>query len=77
VPKEHNDDKERELERQRITIDRAREQGAGEAEEGIDPVVPSYTDPGGVSDLGVDEPVVPKDRQGKPSPNAPGRTSSP
>ncbi len=70
-----NDEKERMRERQRTMIDDARRQGTGEAEEGIDPVVPSYTNPGGVSDLGVDEPVVPKDRQGKPSETSSGEAS--
>jgi hypothetical protein len=69
------DEKERARERQRTTIDDARQQGTGEVEDGIDPVVPSYTDPGGVSDLGADEPVVPKDRQGKPSETSPGQSS--
>jgi hypothetical protein len=49
--------------RERTTIDEARKQGIGTPEEGIEPTVPSYTDPGGVSDLGVDEPVVPKGKQ--------------
>jgi hypothetical protein len=49
--------------RERTTIDEARQQGIGTPEEGMEPTVPSYTDPGGVSDLGVDEPVVPKSRQ--------------
>jgi hypothetical protein len=54
--------------RERTTIDDAREQGIGEAEEGIDLAVPSFADDGGTSDLGVDEPVVPKPLRGAPSP---------
>lgn len=53
--------------RERTTIDEAREQGLGEAEEGVEPTVPTYTDSGGVSDLGVDEPVVPGPLRGDPS----------
>ena len=56
--------------RERTTIDEAREQGIGEPEEGIEPTVPSYTDPGGVSDLGVDEPVVPGPLQGDAPPDS-------
>ena len=55
--------------RSRITIDEAGKQGIGEPEEGIELPVPSYTDPGGVSDLGVDEPVVPIPLQGDPPPD--------
>lgn len=51
-------------ERERTTIDEAREEGIGKPREGTEPVVPSYTDTGDVSDLGVEEPVVPKDKQG-------------
>lgn len=61
-------------ERERTTIEEAREQGAGVPESGRDPAVPSYTDPGGVSDLGVDEPVVPRGERGrkpKPAPKGP------
>jgi hypothetical protein len=55
--------------RERTTIDEARGQGIGEPEEGIDPAVPSYTDRGDVSDLGVDEPVVPRTLKGAPPPD--------
>lgn len=49
---------------QRTTIDEARDEGIGEPEDGLEPTVPSYTDTGDVSDLGVDEPVVPRHLQG-------------
>ncbi|HEV2127927.1 MAG TPA: hypothetical protein VGR22_04840 [Thermomicrobiales bacterium] len=63
------DDKERVQKRERTTIDEARAEGIGEPEEGIEPAVPTYTDRGDVSDLGVDEPVVPRDERGeKPEP---------
>lgn len=68
-----NDD-ERIEERERTTIEEAREQGTGDQEAGRDPAVPSYTDPGGVSDLGVDEPVVPREERGRkplPAPRGP------
>ena len=52
--------------RSRTTIEEAGKQGIGEPEEGIELPVPTYTDPGGVSDLGVDEPVVPRPLQGNP-----------
>jgi hypothetical protein len=55
-------------ERERTTIDEAREQGTGEANDGVELTVPSYADDGGTSDLGVDEPVVPKPLRGEPSP---------
>jgi hypothetical protein len=51
-------------ERERTTIDEAREEGIGEPEEGVDLPMPSYTESGGVSDLGVDEPVVPHPLRG-------------
>ena len=38
---------------------------ASDDDAGVSLSVPSYADPGGVSDLGVDEPVVPKDVQGE------------
>lgn len=66
VPQEKREDIQK---RERTTVDEAREQGIGEPEEGIDPAVPSYTDRGGVSDLGVDEPVVPKPLRGAPPPD--------
>lgn len=53
--------------RSRTTIDEAGKQGIGEPEEGVELPVPSYTDSGGVSDLGVDEPVVPIPLRGNPS----------
>ena len=52
--------------RSRTTIEEAGKQGIGEPEEGVELPVPTYTDPGGVSDLGVDEPVVPRPLQGNP-----------
>lgn len=55
-------------ETQRTTIDEAREEGIGKPEEGLEPTVPSYTDTGDVSDLGVEEPVVPRRLQGEPPP---------
>ncbi len=55
--------------RSRTTIEEAGKQGIGEPEEGIELPMPSYTDPGGVSDLGVDEPVVPRPLQGHPAPD--------
>ena len=55
--------------RERTTIDEAREQGIGEAPDGVELSVPSYADDGGTSDLGVDEPVVPKPLRGEPSPH--------
>ncbi len=50
----------------RTTIEEAGKQGIGEPEEGIETPVPSYTDSGGVSDLGVDEPVEPVPLRGNP-----------
>ncbi len=67
-----NDDRERIQERERTTIDEARAEGTGESEEGIEPAVPSYTDRGDVSDLGVDEPVVPRDERGEKTESTPG-----
>jgi hypothetical protein len=64
APENHKDIPERE----RTTIDDAREQGIGEANDGVELTVPSYADDGGTSDLGVDEPVVPKPLRGEPSP---------
>lgn len=61
----HDADSDRVRERQRATIDDAREAGIGAPEDGVALPVPTYTDTGGVSDLGVDEPVVPKDAQGE------------
>jgi hypothetical protein len=60
----HDPDEET-IKKQRAPIDAAREDGPGEEQEGVSLSVPSYADHGGVSDLGVDEPVVPKDAQGK------------
>lgn len=54
--------------RERTTTDEARRQGIGEPEEGVELDVPSLTDPGGTSDLGVDEPIVPRPLRGTPSP---------
>lgn len=61
-------DETQQRERHRTIIDDARREGIGEAEEGTAPVVPSYADaePNEVTDLGVDEPVVPEDLQGEP-----------
>ena len=56
-------------ERERTMIDEAREEGIGEPEEGIEPTVPSYAETGGVSDLGVDEPIVPRRLRGDPPPS--------
>jgi hypothetical protein len=50
---------------QRAPIDAGREGSPRDEEEGVSLSVPSYADTGGVSDLGVDEPVVPKDVQGE------------
>jgi hypothetical protein len=58
-------DAEKIKEQQRAPIDGGREHAPGDADEGVELAVPSYADTGGVSDLGVDEPVVPKDVQGK------------
>ncbi len=58
--------------RERTTIEEAREQGIGEPAEGVEPTVPTYTDSGGVSDLGVDEPIVPGPLRGNPSPEPEG-----
>jgi hypothetical protein len=58
--------------RERTTIEEAGEQGIGEPEEGMEPTVPTYTDSGGVSDLGVDEPVIPGPLRGDPSPEPEG-----
>ena len=65
MPKNSHD---AERERQRTTIDEAREQGIGDPEPGAEPVVPSYadTDERDVSDLGVEEPVVPEKLRGEP-----------
>ena len=53
-------------EQERTTVDEAREQGIGQPEEGIELKAPSYADPGGVADLGADEPVVPPRLRGTP-----------
>jgi hypothetical protein len=66
VPKESREEIQK---RSRTTIEEAGEQGIGEPERGIELPMPSYTDPGGVSDLGVDEPVVPRPLRGAPSPD--------
>ena len=66
MPKESREEIQK---RSRTTIEEAGEQGIGEPEEGIELPMPSYTDPGGVSDLGVDEPVVPRPLRGAPSPD--------
>lgn len=55
--------------RSRTTIEEAGKQGIGEPAEGIELPVPSYADSGGVSDLGVDEPVVPIPLRGDPPPD--------
>ena len=56
-------------ETQRTTIDEAREEGIGKPEGGLEPTVPSYTDTGDVSDLGVEEPIVPRHLQGDSPPD--------
>ncbi len=61
----HDTDEEAIKERQRAPIDGTGDDASGEEREGVSLSVPSYADTGGVSDLGVDEPVVPKDVQGK------------
>jgi hypothetical protein len=66
VPKESREEIQK---RSRTTIEEAGKQGIGESEEGIELPVPSYTDSGGVSDLGVDEPVVPIPLRGSPPPD--------
>jgi hypothetical protein len=66
---EEYDDQEEIQNRERTTIDEAREEGIGKPEEGVELEMPSYTDPGGVSDLGVDEPVVPPGLRGSPPPD--------
>lgn len=53
--------------RERTTIDEARQEGIGDAEDGVELNVPSFTDPGGTSDLGVEEPVVPEPLRGESS----------
>jgi hypothetical protein len=63
-------DREETRRRHRTTIDDAREQGIGEPETGSEPTVPSYTDTGEIVDLGVDEPVVPRDQQGTHDPES-------
>ncbi len=55
--------------RSRTTIEEAGKQGIGEPADGIELPVPSYADSGGVSDLGVDEPVVPIPLRGDPPPD--------
>lgn len=73
-------DAEKVREQQRAPIDGAREDASGEADEGVALSVPSYADTGGVSDLGVDEPVVPKDVQGRhvaDQPDLPTGTATP
>ena len=65
-------------ERERTTIDEARRQGIGEPEPGEEPVVPSYadTDERDVSDLGVEEPVVPEELRGE-EPDEPAEDDQP
>lgn len=55
----------------RARIDGSREDGLDEVSDGTRPSVPSYADSSGVSDLGVDEPVVPKDVRGEPAADQP------
>ncbi|HEV2067045.1 MAG TPA: hypothetical protein VGR08_09410 [Thermomicrobiales bacterium] len=62
--------------RSRTTIEEAGEQGIGEPEQGIELSVPSYADAGGVSDLGVDEPVVPIPLRGDPPTDTTGTTDT-
>jgi hypothetical protein len=50
---------------QRAPIDGGRDASPREDDEGVPLNVPSYADTGGVSDLGVDEPVVPQDVRGE------------
>jgi hypothetical protein len=64
APMAHDPDEET-IKKQRAPIDGSREDALGEEDEGVSLSVPSYADTGGVSDLGVDEPVVPKDAQGE------------
>lgn len=61
----HDTDDEATRARHRARIDENRD------EEGVSLSVPSYADSGGVADLGVDEPVVPKAVQGEHDPNEP------
>lgn len=58
-------DAEKIRKQQRAPIGAGREGSSRGEEEGVSLSVPSYADAGGVSDLGVDEPVVPKEVQGK------------
>lgn len=61
-------DEKTQRERHRTTIDDARRQGIGNPEQGDTPEVPSHadTEPGEITDLGVDEPVVPEKLRGDP-----------
>lgn len=54
--------------REDTTIDEARHQGIGKAEDGEVMDVPSVADPRGVSDLGVEEPIVPEPLREETSP---------
>lgn len=58
-------DAEKVRKRHRARIDGGRAPSSPEGDEGVSLSVPSYADTGGVSDLGVDEPVVPEDVQGE------------
>ncbi|HVL25357.1 MAG TPA: hypothetical protein VM450_14805 [Thermomicrobiales bacterium] len=54
------DDVERHVKAGRTEKNEARGEDPAATAGGIQPPVPSYTDEGGVSDLGVDEPVLPE-----------------
>ncbi len=60
--------------RSRTTIEEAGKQGIGQPEEGVELSVPSYSDAGGVSDLGVDEPIVPIPLRGDSPPDTAEKT---
>lgn len=71
VPEESRDEIQK---RSRTTIEEAGKQGIGQPEEGVELSVPSYSDGGGVSDLGVDDPVVPIPLRGDPPPDTAEKT---
>jgi len=56
----HHDDTDDHVRAGRTRVDDARADDPNAPERGETPVVPSYTDDGGTSDLGVDEPALPE-----------------
>jgi hypothetical protein len=56
----HHDDTDDHVEAGRTRVEDARADDPAAPDRGVTPPVPSYTDDGGTSDLGVDEPALPE-----------------